>query len=287
MADLRRISTVSSAPGGTTAADDDDDDGGGVSSNGQPQQQQSSADSLPTGRFHRAVWLLFEYPESSTAARIIAIVSVSVILLSIIAFCLETLPQFKRFRVVRSHHSVVTAAAVVGPGNSTGSSPRPDQTTVASAAGVVLETRPRTVISSQNVDDELITRRTDSSEQPVSSIDDVDEGLTMVFEEDDMPTLDEPFFVIETVCVVWFTSEVAIRFAASPNRLRFFGSLMNVIDVIAIVPYFITLSTMWTEPIGTSAEDDGSGKNMDDGQDMTVSQVANNQVLMNRFLFIS
>lgn len=38
-----------------------------------------------------------EYPESSIAARLIALISVLVILLSIVVFCLETLPQFKRY----------------------------------------------------------------------------------------------------------------------------------------------------------------------------------------------
>jgi len=61
---------------------------------------------------------------------------------------------------------------------------------------------------------------------------------------DDIPAFDEPLFLVETACVVWFTSEVALRFAAAPDHLAFFRSLMNVIDVVSIVPYFITLSTV-------------------------------------------
>ena len=38
---------------------------------------------LPTNDLQRKVWLLFEYPESSQHARIVAIISVFVILLSI------------------------------------------------------------------------------------------------------------------------------------------------------------------------------------------------------------
>lgn len=45
------------------------------------------------------MWLLFEYPESSQAARVVAIISVFVILLSIVIFCLETLPEFKHYKV--------------------------------------------------------------------------------------------------------------------------------------------------------------------------------------------
>jgi len=68
--------------------------------------------------------------------------------------------------------------------------------------------------------------------------------LVAIVGKDDMPAFDEPLFVVETVCVVWFTGEVALRFAAAPDHLAFFRSLMNVIDVVSIVPYFITLSTV-------------------------------------------
>ncbi|KAJ8394919.1 hypothetical protein AAFF_G00040420 [Aldrovandia affinis] len=50
---------------------------------------------LPEDEFKRQIWLLFEYPESSSPARAIAVVSVLVILISIIIFCLETLPEFR------------------------------------------------------------------------------------------------------------------------------------------------------------------------------------------------
>lgn len=37
------------------------------------------------------------------------------------------------------------------------------------------------------------------------------------------------------------------RFMACPNKLNFFGDVMNVIDIIAIIPYFITLATVMAE----------------------------------------
>jgi len=58
---------------------------------------------LPVNRFKRAVWLLMEYPESSVAARIVALWSVVVILLSVVVFCVETIPglgKFRRYSVV-------------------------------------------------------------------------------------------------------------------------------------------------------------------------------------------
>ncbi|RXM35384.1 Potassium voltage-gated channel subfamily A member 1 [Acipenser ruthenus] len=50
---------------------------------------------LPDNEYQRQIWLLFEYPDSSGPARGIAIVSVLVILISIVIFCLETLPEFR------------------------------------------------------------------------------------------------------------------------------------------------------------------------------------------------
>ncbi|XP_024909478.1 potassium voltage-gated channel subfamily A member 1 isoform X2 [Cynoglossus semilaevis] len=50
---------------------------------------------LPDDEFKRQIWLLFEYPESSSPARGIAVVSVLVIVISIVIFCLETLPEFR------------------------------------------------------------------------------------------------------------------------------------------------------------------------------------------------
>jgi len=73
----------------------------------------------------------------------------------------------------------------------------------------------------------------------------VSTSSTSTLEEDDLPRFSEPFFIIETTCIVWFTFELLIRFAASPDHVVFFKNIMNVIDLVAIIPYFITLSTMF------------------------------------------
>ena len=57
---------------------------------------------LPTNRLQRKIWLLLEYPESSLNARIVALLSVCVILLSIVVFCIETLPQFRHVTSITS-----------------------------------------------------------------------------------------------------------------------------------------------------------------------------------------
>jgi len=59
--------------------------------------------------------------------------------------------------------------------------------------------------------------------------------------KDEAPNFLDPFFVIETVCTAWFTIEVGVRFAASPSKLRFWRDFKNIVDVMAIVPYYVTL----------------------------------------------
>ncbi|XP_067387049.1 potassium voltage-gated channel subfamily A member 5-like [Emydura macquarii macquarii] len=136
---------------------------------------------LPGNEFQRQVWLIFEYPESSGSARGIAIVSVLVILISIITFCLETLPEFRDEREL--------PAPLVPPG--------------AALNGSARDAPPM---------------------QPPSG-------------------LSDPFFIIETTCVIWFTFELLVRFFACPSKPEFSRNIMNIIDIVAIIPYFITLGT--------------------------------------------
>ena len=49
------------------------------------------------------------------------------------------------------------------------------------------------------------------------------------------------FFCLDTACVMIFTVEYLLRLAAAPSRWRFVKSVMSVIDVVAIMPYYIGL----------------------------------------------
>jgi len=65
---------------------------------GFPKEEESP---LPSNEIQKRLWMLFEHPESSSGARIIAIISVMVIVLSILIFCLETLPDFRNEKEAR------------------------------------------------------------------------------------------------------------------------------------------------------------------------------------------
>ncbi|XP_066564854.1 potassium voltage-gated channel subfamily A member 7 [Amia ocellicauda] len=144
---------------------------------------------LPENETQRQLWLLFEYPESSSAARIIAIISVMVILVSIVIFCLETLPDFKSEREEPFHHHHHHP-------------PHPSSSFNASS----------------------VVPHPPAPLPPVNPFAD-------------------PFFVVETICICWFSFELFMRFASCPSKATFFRDIMNLIDFVAIIPYFVTLGT--------------------------------------------
>ncbi|XP_053723972.1 potassium voltage-gated channel subfamily A member 10 [Synchiropus splendidus] len=152
---------------------------------------------LPSNDLQRQFWLLFEYPESSSAAKSVALVSVFVIVISIFIFCLETLPEF------RDDNDFVPGVMQVINGTQI-PAPRPPP-------------------------------------------------------KDFLSYLTDPFFVVETICIIWFCFEVAVRFVVCPSKSDFFNNIMNIIDIVSIIPYFVTLGT----ELATTPEDDmNSGQNM-------------------------
>lgn len=66
---------------------------------------------LPKKDMQRKIWLLFEYPETSQWARVIALISVTVILMSIVIFCLGK--NRRRLGALRAANSSGTRAKLV------------------------------------------------------------------------------------------------------------------------------------------------------------------------------
>lgn len=48
-------------------------------------------------------------------------------------------------------------------------------------------------------------------------------------------------FLVESVCVGWFSLEFLLRFIQAPSKFTFLRSPLTLIDMVAILPYYITL----------------------------------------------
>jgi len=147
---------------------------------------------LPKNLLQRKIWLLFEYPESSFQSRIVAILSVLVIIDSIMMFCLETLEVF-------------------------------------SLAG-------------------------HTSEKEHGS-----DHENAEYSEDEAVSLSDPFYIVETACVCWFFFEFVMRMITCPKKCQFFQGVTNLIDMVAIAPYFVGIIIGGNTPNNKEGGGGGSG----------------------------
>lgn len=120
---------------------------------------------LPKWKLCRIIWEFLDYPDSSKPAKLFAIVSVLIIVLSLIMFVIETLPEF---------------------------SPKEEKIN-----GVVV------TVPSKHA------------------------GW---------------MFKVNTAVIIWFTVEYVARVIICPNKLQFFTNLLNTIDLLSILPYYISIA---------------------------------------------
>ncbi|XP_062981628.1 potassium voltage-gated channel subfamily G member 3 isoform X2 [Elgaria multicarinata webbii] len=60
-------------------------------------------------------------------------------------------------------------------------------------------------------------------------------------------SMEEQSRIIEAICIGWFTAECIVRFIVSKNKCEFVKRPLNIIDLLAITPYYISvLMTVFT-----------------------------------------
>ena len=130
---------------------------------------------MPEKKAQKFIWRLFEYPDSSKAARVLALLSVSVIVASIVVLCIETLPQF-----------------------------------------IVLP-------------EDDIDRNNTAKMQEIREHNGLASRVKYVFGQ------------LEIAFISWFTFEYLVRLMSSPQKWLFVRSFLNVIDLLAILPFYVEL----------------------------------------------
>lgn len=151
-----------------------------------------SRNRIPTNKYQRVVWELFEDPRSSILARVLHGILLLLILLSIILLCIETLPVF-------SDANMSTPTS------------RTETTGIQELTKVNMSTNNG--------------RESDGKDTDGSSLGKL-----------------RQLFIVEAFCVVCFTLELLFRFAVSPDKLRFFCSLLNMFDLLAVLPFYVTIA---------------------------------------------
>lgn len=142
----------------------------------KPAEQEGKMNVMPDREWQRKVWQLLEYPESSRQAALFAKLSMAVIVLSIVVFCVETLDMASTIAV-------------------------------------------KSLSSHNNTNNKTLMER----------------------ERDKHQKRPRVWFVIDTCIIVWFTFEYAARLVSAPEKIKFVMSTLALIDLTAIIPYFLTL----------------------------------------------
>lgn len=98
-----------------------------------------------------------------------------------------------------------------------------------------------TVTLTLNTIPELRTRVFNESLLELTNLTDVDASRLYNDESNYYYVENNVFELIEVICIIWFTLEYVLRFWSSPNKCKFLKGALNIIDLISILPFFISL----------------------------------------------
>lgn len=57
----------------------------------------------------------------------------------------------------------------------------------------------------------------------------------------DNPEATQALIIIDEISIIFFTLEYVVRFTCAPRKWKFFKDPMNLVDLLAIIPFYLTL----------------------------------------------
>ncbi|KAL5964744.1 Potassium voltage-gated channel protein Shaw [Taenia solium] len=175
------------------------------------------------------LWALIDEPYSSLYAKVVAFVSVFFIILSIVSFCLKTAPSMRIPELVNRTFEVPleesTSPGFVGGSYYLGEpESRHENEGMHSIARMRL---PRATSSFATSTTETTSTATVGPMQTLWMIERTSIRAHNIFD------------YIEIICNIWFTFEISLRFLVAHSKLAFFRSAVNVIDLLALLSFYL------------------------------------------------
>jgi len=213
--------------------------------NGEKEQENRS--------LREQMWRAFENPHTSTAALVFYYVTGFFIAVSVVANVVETVPCTiiskiqQNLRYYKQHESLAAAVAAAQQQQQAqnnqlyNSNSDLQNNSVNSTSRLSATDSVRTPTSAQSTFSTFYSDHYNNYNYYYQEAENLSCG----------DTFKVAFFCLDTACVMIFTAEYLLRLYAAPNRCKFMHSVMSLIDVVAIMPYYIGL--------GIKDNDDVSG----------------------------
>lgn len=203
-------------------------------------QDKKEKKEMPKNKFQKKVWCLFEHPETSRAAHMLTLFSMLMILLSVLILCVETLQVFK------STHSIPSQTNEIIIKNKSVN----DENDFINLLSLAIQL----TNNNMTLNEETITERKSVTVdifhesclcrcQCVSNntiLKELYEKTLKFTKEDESFNWRDLFDTCEAIFVAWFTVEFIVRMCACPSKLAFMKNYLNIIDIVSILPFYIT-----------------------------------------------